>query len=164
MKTCSNDNEILLRSYSALWNIINIYSTSSASPRPLRSTIHARIKISSYAAFPRNDNNNKRYRYVASINSSYVYLYIFIIEFRNNRRDVAVGFEGRKEKKKKNEEEKSFEENCFESQKNIRRGGLVLHTVGVTLNLRRIVRAPSNRHDFPLAPLEIQPAQSTSTP
>lgn len=38
-------NEILLRSYSALWNIINIYSTPSASSRPLRSTIHARIKI-----------------------------------------------------------------------------------------------------------------------
>lgn len=40
-------NEILLRSYNALWNIINIYSrgSRSASSRPLRSTIHARIKI-----------------------------------------------------------------------------------------------------------------------
>lgn len=27
------------------------------------------------------------------------------------------------------------------------------YTVGVTLNLRRIVRAPSYRHDFPSAPL-----------
>lgn len=44
-------NEILLRSYSALWNIINIYSTPSASSRPLRSTIHARIKIRR-TAFP----------------------------------------------------------------------------------------------------------------